>query len=377
LSSTSRRTTAQQTGPGSSKTVWTSDEVRATIKKYSVFIDDALKAGANVAATQNVGMTIRDNAVRIQTSAKAILDSVPYDDADSVSQGLVTSLQDEAKAIQDVAATIQTDAKAMQDAAPAIVTNAAHIQTGALRIQGSAETIKNSASPKVDATVIQQSAAAVQLTAKSIQRDSEALPGKPRTAADFLFMAIDSVDQGKVDEAGKHLIETSEAIASSVRALKRRDRYWFISTIYCVVPIVFAAAWLIVFSSILFFWPFSSSFHPTQSLGLPAWAGPIGGIGACVQILISVVADVKNDGYSTEYRRVWYTVLPLVGLVFGFIAYMVYEVGLLSLAQTASTSSSGSQVFLPALITFLAGYSTDWFMGKLDTLTSGTKSSSS
>ncbi len=229
-----------------------------------------------------------------------------------------------------------------------------------------------------DALKVGANVAATQGTgAESIQDNAKTLQGKPRTAADLLLMAIDSFDQGKFDDAGKLLIKSSEAIASAVRELRRRDRFQFIMNIYCVWPLVYGAGWLIVFGLLLFFWPFSPSFHPTQSLGLPEWAGPIGGIGACVQVFISVVADVKNSGYSLEYRRMWYSVLPLVGVIFGFVAYMVFEVGLVSLGQTASIPTKGNQVFFPVLITFLAGYSTDWFMAKLDVLASGKGSSSS
>jgi hypothetical protein len=87
-----------------------------------------------------------------------------------------------------------------------------------------------------------------------------------------------------------------------------------------------------------------------------------------VQIFVSVVSDIQNQGYSDEYRRMWYWVVPLVGVIFGFLAYLLFAVGQLSLGQSPSTTTSASPLFFPIIWCFLAGYSTDWLKSKLDQL---------
>ncbi|HMD78671.1 MAG TPA: hypothetical protein VKF39_01655, partial [Nitrososphaerales archaeon] len=97
---------------------------------------------------------------------------------------------------------------------------------------------------------------------------------------------------------------------------------------------------------------------------------------ACVQIFVDVVSDVKDDGVVLGYRRDWYIVLPFVGLMFGVLAYMLVGVGLLSLTSGSASTTSGNQTDVLFIVTFLSGYSTDWFMGKLSDLTSSKAQSS-
>lgn len=199
------------------------------------------------------------------------------------------------------------------------------------------------------------------------------------TAQNFLLLAIDDFENSKLNDAYEDLMRTAGALSDAVSKLYKVS-WWkgfsYKCRIYSVGIELYAIAWLAIFGVFLIFWPLPF-IHVTQTLGLPAWAGPLAGAGGCIQILVGVVADVQQQGYSEEYRRMWYNVLPPVAFVFGCAAYMLFKIGLLSLGTSASTTSSTSTTFLPMAICFLAGYSTKWFMSKLDALAPGPSSTSS
>lgn len=112
-------------------------------------------------------------------------------------------------------------------------------------------------------------------------------------------------------------------------------------------------------------------------LGVPLWAGLFAGVGACIQIIMTLVGDIKEDGVVSEHRQLWFAALPLVALVFGYLAYILIDLGVMTLAgpQSSSTATGGTQSLLSAgigskiLICFLAGYATDDFIKKLTSTT--------
>ena len=85
---------------------------------------------------------------------------------------------------------------------------------------------------------------------------------------------------------------------------------------------------------------------PSKLLGVPLWAALFGGLGACVQIQLGVVADIRGDGVVSDYKRIWYFILPLVGLVLGYFAYILLDLGLVSLGGTPSSSFTATNITL-------------------------------
>ena len=100
-------------------------------------------------------------------------------------------------------------------------------------------------------------------------------------------------------------------------------------------------------------------------------AALVAGIGASIQIMVDVTNDVKANGYVEKYRRMWYMLLPIVGPVFGILAYIILFLGFLSL-NGVTAQQLGKQPFSVILVCFLAGYSTEWFMSVLGNLTKTT-----
>jgi len=97
------------------------------------------------------------------------------------------------------------------------------------------------------------------------------------------------------------------------------------------------------------------------------WSLWIAGIGSAVQVLVGVSSDLKEKGMVYRYERIWYLLLPIISLGFGFAAYLIIGCGLWTLDGNVVTAMEKRPLF-PILICFLVGYSTDWFREKLTSI---------
>lgn len=98
-------------------------------------------------------------------------------------------------------------------------------------------------------------------------------------------------------------------------------------------------------------------------LDVPLWASFFAGLGSSAQILTAAVDDLRRDGMATRYKRVWYMAIPLLSIVFGYMAYLLFNSGLL-----AFNLSSETRVFSTMLVCFLAGFLTSWMIDRLSQL---------
>jgi hypothetical protein len=74
-------------------------------------------------------------------------------------------------------------------------------------------------------------------------------------------------------------------------------------------------------------------------LNVPLWAALIAGLGASAQIMVGTVEDIKAYGIVREYKRLWYTSLPFLAAIFGFIAYILTDLGTMTTAGGTAVSS--------------------------------------
>ena len=94
---------------------------------------------------------------------------------------------------------------------------------------------------------------------------------------------------------------------------------------------------------------------------------------------MNLVADIRDDGVVSEHRQLWFAALPLIALVFGYLAYILIDLGITTLAgPQASLNTTALAATQPPLsvgmgpkilICFLAGYATDDFIKKLASTT--------
>lgn len=200
----------------------------------------------------------------------------------------------------------------------------------------------------------------------------------------ILKSAIQNFSEDKFTDAEKYVIDVKEKLVEIIHSLNgwmSWRKYAYFASVWGLSPIVTA----ILSMSISFILIHSLPSGSILGLGVPLWGPFVAVIGSSVQILIGVVKDYKDDGMISQYKRLWYLVIPFASFAFGFIAILLIQVGLInitlgqaSLNQTVNISNltqiaKGEQPIeptaYPIIICFLAGYATDWFIGLLGKLT--------
>jgi len=72
-----------------------------------------------------------------------------------------------------------------------------------------------------------------------------------------------------------------------------------------------------------------------------------------------VADDLRRYGLASRYKRLWYMAIPILAMVFGYMAYLVFSSGIIA------TDDSQSREFSIMFICFLTGFLTKWIIGRL------------
>jgi hypothetical protein len=186
---------------------------------------------------------------------------------------------------------------------------------------------------------------------------------------------------GRYTDAELNIIDIKCKMYKIINTLSRTERLMYFATLWGFYPI--AVAVTAMFISFLMIKLNCSD----VILGIPLWASCIAVIGSSVQILIGVVNDYNDGHVITEYRRLWYFVLPFISFSFGFLTFFLVTGGLINLTsgfisnQNANLSSQYFGSFcitsapdiihyaIPILACFLVGFSTNWFISLLRNFT--------
>jgi hypothetical protein len=193
-----------------------------------------------------------------------------------------------------------------------------------------------------------------------------------------LLEAVDAFGKGNMNDVFCRIVETREQLNENVRKMNYLEqKFKFVWPMYGFWPLLDATSFLFLYAFLL-----PSHHHyaeiitgllniKPQGFGVPMWTVLFAGIGACVQIMVNVTNDIKTNGYVERVRRLWYYLLPIVGPVFGFIAYVLVSLGFLSLSGITAEQLTKT-TFSTIVVCFLSGYSTEWFIGELGKLASKT-----
>lgn len=178
--------------------------------------------------------------------------------------------------------------------------------------------------------------------------------------------AADGYKEGDLTKAQMSIFQARSTLLTSVNEhwkgwAGQLKRYWsFILPLYGGKQIFYGLATLVVSLWLLIS---VEALTLASPLNIPSWALLAGALGASTQILISTAGDIRDHGYVARHQRVWYLTLPPIGIVFGLVAFILFKLGLPSLDVSAD-----SNIYLPFLLSFLAGYATDSFMERLSRL---------
>jgi len=118
----------------------------------------------------------------------------------------------------------------------------------------------------------------------------------------------------------------------------------------------------IIFGTIstLFFGYLIYRYAEVSILEVPLWAAFFAGLGSSAQILTGMADDLRRDGLATRYKRLWYMAIPLLSMIFGYMAYLLFSSGLI-----AFNANSQTRTFSTMFVCFLTGFLTNWLINRL------------
>jgi hypothetical protein len=158
-------------------------------------------------------------------------------------------------------------------------------------------------------------------------------------------------------------------------AIFKGKTYGIFSLIYTCIVLLFFIGFLFNYTSttidkdFISFWVFKL---PSTIIGIPLWAALLGGIGACAQIFHGLIDDVYYYGIVRDENHFRYVILPLMSPIFGYIAYILMDLGVVALGGSKSeTTLSAGDVLIEGrvIICFLAGFATSNFLKKISEVT--------
>jgi len=183
---------------------------------------------------------------------------------------------------------------------------------------------------------------------------------------DFYVLALKEFNKENLSESFLYCDRANYELTSAINEAKikiRGSRFHSFKTIsyffqlYGLYAVIFAALAVILFSLLIYKYP------DAKVLDVPLWSSFFAGLGASAQILTGVADDLRRYGLATRYKRLWYMTIPLLSMVFGYMAYLISSSGLLALNDNIENGA-----FSIMLICFLTGFMTKWMINRLSRL---------
>jgi hypothetical protein len=187
-----------------------------------------------------------------------------------------------------------------------------------------------------------------------------------KNAYDFYTLAWKEFNKENLTDAYLYCDRSRYELTSSINDAKlnvkglrfhslRTISYFF--KLYGLYAVLFGMATTLLFGYLIY------RYAEVSVLEVPLWSAFFAGLGASTQILTGVVDDLRREGMITRYKRVWYTAIPLLSLIFGYMAYLLFSSGLV-----AFNVNSQSRTFSTMFLCFLTGFLTSWLINRLSQL---------
>jgi hypothetical protein len=179
---------------------------------------------------------------------------------------------------------------------------------------------------------------------------------------DFYVLALKEFNKGNLAEAFLDYDRSRYELTAAINEAKikiKGSRFHSMRTIsyffklYGLYAVIFASLSVALFSALIYL------YSGAEVLGVPLWAAFFAGLGSSAQILTGVADDLRRYGLASRYKRLWYMAIPILAMVFGYMAYLVFSSGIIA------TDDSQSREFSIMFICFLTGFLTKWIMGRL------------
>jgi len=179
---------------------------------------------------------------------------------------------------------------------------------------------------------------------------------------DFYVLALKEFNKGNLAEAFLDCDRSRYELTAAINEAKikiKGSRFHSMRTIsyffklYGLYAVIFASLSVALFSALIYL------YSDVEVLGVPLWASFFAGLGSSAQILTGVADDLRRYGLASRYKRLWYMAIPILAMVFGYMAYLVFSSGIIAI------DSSQSREFSIMFICFLTGFLTKWIIGRL------------
>jgi hypothetical protein len=204
---------------------------------------------------------------------------------------------------------------------------------------------------------------------KDIQRLNRMLQSAHRSSIDiknsydFYILAVKELNKDNLSDAYLYQDRSEYELTNAVNDAKLNLRglrlhslrtISFFFKLYGLYAVVFGMLSTLLFGLLIY------SYSDLSILEVPLWASFFAGLGSSAQILSGVIDDLRKEGVVIRYKRVWYMTLPLLSLIFGYMAYLLFSSGLV-----AFNVNSQSSAFSTMFVCFFTGFSTNWLIDKL------------
>lgn len=184
-----------------------------------------------------------------------------------------------------------------------------------------------------------------------------------KNSYDFYVLAVKEMNKDNISDAYLYCDRSRYELTNAVNDAKVNLRglrlhslrsISFFFKLYGLYAVVFGMLSTLLFGFLIY------RYSELTILDVPLWACFFAGLGSSAQILSGVVDDLRREGAVIRYKRVWYTAIPLLSLIFGYMAYLLFSSGLV-----AFNVNSQSKIFSSMFVCFLTGFSTNWLIDKL------------
>jgi len=213
---------------------------------------------------------------------------------------------------------------------------------------------------------IPQSCSEVEVDLKRLDRMLQAAHRSSidiKDSYDFYVLALKEFNKENLSESYLYCDRARYELTSAINDAKikikstrihslRTLSYFF--KLYGLYAVIFASLAVILFSFLI------TRFSEVSILGVPLWSSFFAGLGSSAQILTGIADDLRRYGMASRYKRLWYMALPLLAMVFGYMAYLFVSSGFIAL-----DGSTDSRMFSIMFICFLTGFLTKWLINRL------------
>ncbi len=184
-----------------------------------------------------------------------------------------------------------------------------------------------------------------------------------KNSYDFYVLALKEFNKENLADSYLYYDRAKYELTSAINEAKfklkgssfhslRTLSYFF--KLYGLYAVIFGTLSTLFFSYLIF------RYAEVSILEVPLWSAFFAGLGSSAQILTGVADDLRRDGLATRYKRLWYMAIPLLSMIFGYMAFLLFSSGLI-----AFNANSQTRTFSTMFVCFLTGFLTNWLINRL------------